>query len=66
MKKKKRVDPKTAQTTSSGLIYALGFIGSAVYYMLNSPNVWLAILGVLKSIIWPVFLVYEIMKFINM
>jgi len=49
-----------------GSIYGLGFLGSAVYYLVYAPNIWSGVLGVIKSLIWPTFLVYEFMKFLGM
>jgi hypothetical protein len=47
-------------------IYCLGFIGSAVYYITTATSFWMGILGVLKAIVWPAFLVYGLLKFIGM
>jgi hypothetical protein len=50
---------------SSGAIYGLGFIGSLVYYLSNATGFWLGFLGFLKSLVWPAFLVYELLKFLG-
>ena len=47
------------------LIYALGCIGSAVYYISQATSFWMALLGVLKAIVWPAFLVFELFKFLG-
>jgi hypothetical protein len=47
----------------SGMVYVLGFIGTAAYYIANADGFWMGVLGVLKAIIWPVFIVY---KFLGM
>ena len=49
----------------SGAVYGLGFIGSAVYYISTATSFWIGVLGVLKSIVWPAFLVYELLKFLG-
>ncbi len=44
---------------SGGCIYFLGFIGSAVYFISSAAGFWVGVLGFLKAIVWPAFLVYE-------
>lgn len=43
-------------------LYGLGFIGSAVYYVQASDSFWGGVLGIVKSFVWPAFLVYEALK----
>jgi hypothetical protein len=49
----------------SGCVYGLGFIGSAVYYISTAGSFWMGVLGVLKALVWPAFLVYEALKFLG-
>jgi hypothetical protein len=44
-----------------GGIYGLGFIGAAIYYIQQATGFWSGILGVLKAIVWPAFLVYKLL-----
>jgi hypothetical protein len=46
----------------SGAVYGLGFIGAAVYYVSHAPSFWMGVLGILKAIVWPAFLVYGMLK----
>ncbi len=48
----------------SGAVYGLGFIGAAIYYISVATTFWIGVLGFLKALIWPVFLVYEALKFL--
>ncbi|MFC1648114.1 hypothetical protein ACFL1B_01515 [Nanoarchaeota archaeon] len=50
----------------SGAGYCLGFIGAAIYYISIATGFWMGVLGFLKAIIWPVFVVLELMKFLGM
>ena len=50
---------------SSGAIYGLGFIGAAIYFISGATTFWLGVLGFLKAIVWPVFLVYELLKYLG-
>jgi hypothetical protein len=46
---------------SGGSVYFLGFIGAAVYYLQQSTTFWTGVLGVLKAMVWPAFLVYKLL-----
>ncbi|MBL7054187.1 hypothetical protein ISS05_00330 [Candidatus Woesearchaeota archaeon] len=50
---------------NGGAIYGLGFIGAAIYYISNATGFWNIALGLLKAMIWPTFLVYEVLKFLG-
>jgi hypothetical protein len=50
--------------SSGQAIYGLGFIGSLVYYITSATGFWMGVLGVLKSLVWPAFLVYELFKYL--
>ncbi|MFH1592948.1 MAG: hypothetical protein ABIB47_06295 [Candidatus Woesearchaeota archaeon] len=52
--------------SSGGALYGFGFLGAAIYYISTATGFWVGVLGVLKSIVWPVFLVYELLKFLGM
>ena len=41
----------------AGAVYGLGLIGSAVYFISTPTGFWMGLLGVLKAIVWPAFLV---------
>jgi hypothetical protein len=42
-------------------VYGLGLIGALVYYIGHADGFWIGVLGVLKAIVWPVFVVYELL-----
>jgi hypothetical protein len=48
----------------SGAIYGLGLIGAAIFYISQATSFWLGVLGFLKALVWPAFLVYELLKFL--
>jgi hypothetical protein len=50
----------------SGAVYGLGFIGAAIYFIAHAGSFWMGVLGFLKAIVWPVFLVYEAFKHFGM
>jgi len=50
----------------SGAIYGLGFIGAVIYYIQTATSFWMGVLGILKALVWPAFLVYELLKYLGM
>jgi len=49
---------------SAGAVYGLGFIGAAIYYISQATGLWPGIIGFLKALVWPSFVVYELLKFL--
>ena len=47
-----------------GFFYFTGFIGAVIYYISTATSFWMGVLGFLKALIWPAFLVFELMKFL--
>lgn len=43
-------------------IYGLGLIGALFYYLSTASSFWIGVLGVIKAILWPAFLVYAAMN----
>jgi hypothetical protein len=56
MKKQVQENPQ------SGAVYGLGFIGAAIFFISQATSFWMGVLGVLKAIVWPAFLVFEAFK----
>lgn len=50
----------------SGAVYGLGLIGSAVYFISAATGFWMGVLGFLKALVWPAFLVYEAFRHLAM
>ena len=53
------------RSADSGAIFGLGFIGSVIYYISTATDFWMGVLGVLKSLVWPAFMVYELFTFVG-
>ena len=62
---KKVVRRKMTCRPSGGCAYGLGFVGSVIYYVSTATGFWNGVLGILKSIVWPAFLVFELLKFLG-
>jgi len=50
------------QSGATGAVYGLGLIGAAVYYISTAAGFWMGVVGFLKALVWPAFLVYEVLK----
>jgi hypothetical protein len=62
-RREKRVIYRTA---ASAPVYGMGLIGAWVYYLQHAETIWMGLLGILKGIFWPGFLVYEALKYLGM
>jgi hypothetical protein len=49
----------------SGAVYGLGFIGSAIYFISTATGFWMGVLGLLKALVWPAFLIFDLLKYIG-
>lgn len=45
--------------------YGLGFIGAVIYFLQHASTFWMGVVGVLKAIVWPVYLVYHLFLFLK-
>ena len=50
----------------AGAVYGLGFIGAVIYFISHATSFWMGVLGFIKAIVWPAFLVYELLKHLAM
>ncbi len=53
------------QGGSSGAVYGLGLIGACVYYISRATTFQQKLLGFFKGLVWPVFLVYKLLEFLD-
>ena len=56
---------KVKQKAPGNAFYGLGLIGALIYYISTATGFWMGVLGVLKAIVWPAFLVYEAFSFFS-
>ena len=54
----------SARAGGGNAVYGLGFIGALVYYIQVAHGFWGVVLGILKALVWPAFLVYHLAKFL--
>jgi len=50
----------------SDAVYGFGLIGAWIYYLSHASTFWIGALGLLKGIVWPALLVYELLKYLKM
>ena len=55
--KKSKVNVEVGKRGSA--FYFLGMVGSAIYFISTADGFWDGVLGVLKSLVWPAFLIFE-------
>jgi hypothetical protein len=48
--------------SGASAVYGLGLIGAAVWFISQATGFWMGVLGFLKAIVWPAFLVFEAFK----
>ena len=48
-----------------GAVYGLGVVGAAIYYISTAAGFWSGVLGILKALVWPAFLVFELLKYLG-
>ena len=51
---------------ASGAVYGFGLIGAWIYYLTHATTFWLGVLGILKGIVWPAMVVYQLMQYLHM
>ena len=44
-----------------GGVYFLGFIGAAVFYIQQATSFGAGVVGVLKALVWPAFVVFKLL-----
>lgn len=63
-KKDKQVGKTNCKMSCGGCgmgVYGLGFIGAAIFYIQQATGFWMGVLGILKAIVWPAFLVFKLL-----
>jgi hypothetical protein len=54
---------KNSNAAAGGGAYFLGFLGATVYFISTASSFGEGLLGVLKSFVWPAFLVFEAFQY---
>ena len=46
----------------SGFIFFVAYIGAVVYFFQQQPDFWGFILALLKAIVWPAFVLFNVLE----
>ena len=58
--------PRAAyQGGGSDAVYGIGLVGAWVYFFKRATTPQERVLGFFKGLVWPAFLVYELLKFLE-
>jgi len=49
------------QGGAGGAVYGLGFIGAAIYFIQQASTFVMGVIGILKALVWPAFVVYALL-----
>jgi len=50
----------------SSVVYGMGFVGALVYFIQHATTFWIGVFGILKAIVWPALLVYNLLEFFKL
>jgi len=50
---------------AAGIVYVLGVVGAAVYYISHVTGFWMGVIGLLKALVWPAFLVHGLLSYLG-
>jgi hypothetical protein len=53
------------KNSSNDIIYGLGVIGAAVHFISEASGFWMGAWGILKALLWPAFMVYELFQYLG-
>jgi len=56
----------TNNNAACGAVYGLGLIGAAIYFIGHAAGFWAGVLGFLKAIVWPVFMVLKAFEYLQL
>ncbi len=65
-KEKKQCKHSYSQHGGTGLVYCMGLIGAAIYFISTASGFWVGVWGLVKAIFWPAFLAYGLLKYLGM
>jgi hypothetical protein len=59
-------DKKMNNGGIAGGIYGMAFIGALIYFISHAISFWGGVIGVIKAILWPAFLIYHLLEFLKL
>lgn len=52
-------------SASSGAIYGIDMIGALIYYLQHATSFLMALVGIVKAILWPAVVVYKVLELLK-
>ncbi|WP_462317149.1 hypothetical protein [Marinilabilia sp.] len=59
-------DRTNCNSHTGNAVYGLGLIGAAIYFISQATSFWMGVIGFVKALFWPAFLVYEAFSYFAM
>lgn len=59
-------DRANCNSHTGNAVYGLGLVGAAIYFISQATTFWMGVLGFIKALFWPAFLVYEAFSYFAM
>lgn len=59
---KSKMKKASSNNAGGGVVYVMGLVGGLVYFVQAADGLWMVILGVLKAIVWPAYIVYKLLE----
>lgn len=56
----------TQTNHATNAVYGLGVVGAAVYYIQMATSFWAGVIGFIKALLWPAFIVYEVLRHLEL
>ncbi len=60
-----QTDQIKVKSLSTGVMYGMGLVGACIFYLKQGTTFRQKGLGILKALLWPLFLVNELLEFLN-
>jgi hypothetical protein len=57
---------KNVYRSGADAVYGLGLIGALIYYIQHATTIVMGLLGVLKAIVWPAMVVYQVLGMLKL
>ncbi|HVS92837.1 MAG TPA: hypothetical protein VHB54_19280 [Mucilaginibacter sp.] len=48
------------------VLYGMGFLGALVYFIGHAVSFWMGVLGFVKAIFWPAFVIYKVLELLKL
>lgn len=53
-------------SAGNGAVYGLGFVGALIYFIQTSTSFWDGVWGIVQAILWPAYIVFELLKYFKL